>query len=229
MKVSIIGGTGPQGLGIAERLAIAGVDVIVGSRKEEKALDVVAKAKEDLADYDLSNMVGMANEDAAKEGDVLIITVPLVAQKPTVEGIKEFCKDKIVMDATVPLETAIGGKPFRFIDLMEGSAAERTASILEGTGAKVICAFCNISNSHLANIPEEIDCDCLIAGDDNDAKAAAAEIIDKIPGIKTIDCGILEKARIIEKITPLLIGLNIKYKSHYGGLRITGIPALDKD
>ena len=228
MKVSIIGGTGPQGLGIGERLAIAGVDVIIGSRKEEKALDVVAKAKEELADYDLS-MVGMANEDAAREGDVLIITVPLAAQKPTVEGIKEFCKDKIVMDATVPLETAIGGKPFRFVDLMEGSAAERTASILEGTGAKVICAFCNISNSHLSNIPEEIDCDCLIAGDDAEAKATAAEIIDKIPGIKTIDCGILEKARIIEKITPLLIGLNIKYKSHYGGLRITGIPALDKD
>ena len=228
MKVSIIGGTGPQGLGIGERLAIAGVDVIIGSRKEEKALDVVAKAKEELADYDLS-MVGMANEDAAKEGDVLIITVPLAAQKPTVEGIKEFCKDKIVMDATVPLETAIGGKPFRFVDLMEGSAAERTASILEGTGAKVICAFCNISNSHLSNIPEEIDCDCLIAGDDADAKATAAEIIDKIPGIRTIDTGVLEKSRIIEKITPLLIGLNIKYKSHYGGLRITGIPALDKD
>ena len=228
MKVSVIGGTGPQGLGIAERLAIAGVEVIVGSRKEEKALDVVAKAKEDLADYDL-NMVGMANEDAAKEGDVLILTVPLAAQKPTVEGIKEFCKDKIVMDATVPLETAIGGKPFRFVDLMEGSAAEKKKKILEGTGAKVICAFCNISNSHLANIPEEIDCDCLIAGDDAEAKATAAEIIDKIPGIKTIDTGILEKARIIEKITPLLIGLNIKYKSHYGGLRITGIPALDKD
>ena len=228
MIVSVIGGTGPQGLGIAERLAIAGVEVIVGSRKEEKALDVVAKAKEDLADYDL-NMVGMANEDAAKAGDILILTVPLAAQKPTVEGIKEFCSEKIVMDATVPLETAIGGKPFRFVDLMEGSAAERTAKILEGTGAKVICAFCNISNSHLANIPEEIDCDCLIAGDDKEAKEIAAGIIDKIPGIKTIDTGILEKARIIEKITPLLIGLNIKYKSHYGGLRITGIPALDKD
>ncbi|MCR5026242.1 MAG: NADPH-dependent F420 reductase [Methanobrevibacter sp.] len=223
MIVSIIGGTGPQGLGIGERLAIEGVDVIIGSRKEEKALEVVEQAKKDLADYDLSTMKGMANEDAAKEGDVLIITVPLAAQKPTLEGIKEFCENKIVMDATVPLETAIGGKPFRFVDLMEGSAAERTAKILEGTGAKVICAFCNISNSHLANIPEEIDCDCLIAGDDKESKEIAAEIIDKIPGIKTIDTGILEKARIIEKITPLLIGLNIKYKSHYGGLRITGI------
>lgn len=228
MIVSVIGGTGPQGLGIAIRLAIEGVEVIVGSRKEEKALNVVEEAKEKYADYDLSNMCGMANEDAAEKGDVLILTVPLAAQKPTVEGIKEYCKDKIVMDATVPLETAIGGKPFRFIDLMEGSAAERTASILEGTGAKVICAFCNISNSHLSNIPEEIDCDCLIAGDDNESKEIAADIINKIPGIKTIDTGILEKARIIEKITPLLIGLNIKYKSHYGGLRITGIPKLDE-
>ena len=209
MIVSVIGGTGPQGLGIALRLAIEGVEVIVGSRKEEKALDVVAEAKEKYADYDL-NIKGLANEDAAKEGDILILTVPLAAQKPTVEGIKEFCTDKIVLDATVPLETAIGGKPFRFIDLMEGSAAERTASILDGTGAKVICAFCNISNSHLSNIPEDIDCDCLIAGE------------------RTIDTGILEKSRIIEKITPLLIGLNIKYKSHYGGLRITGIPKLDE-
>ncbi len=224
MIVSIIGGTGPQGLGIGERLAIAGFDVIIGSRKEEKALTVVEEAKEELSDYDLSNMRGMANEDAAKEGDVLIITVPLSAQKPTLEGIKEFCTDKIVMDATVPLETAIGGKPFRYIDLMEGSAAERTAKILDGTGAKVICAFCNISNSHLSNIPEKIDCDCLIAGDDKESKEIASDIINKIPGIRTLDCGILEKSRVIEKITPLLIGLNIKYKSHYGGLRITGIP-----
>ena len=226
--ISVIGGTGPQGLGIAKRLALAGEPVIVGSRKEEKALQIVEEALEELKDYDIAEMKGMSNEDAAKEGDILIITVPLAAQKPTLEGIKEFCTDKIVLDATVPLETAIGGKPFRFIDLMEGSAAERTAKILEGTGAKVICAFCNISNSHLANIPEEIDCDCLIAGDDKEAKEIASEVINKIPGIRTIDTGILEKSRIIEKITPLLIGLNIKYKSHYGGLRITGIPKLDE-
>lgn len=199
------------------------MDVIIGSRKEEKALSVVKEAKEKLSDYDLSTMVGMANEDAAKKGDVLILTVPLSAQKPTLEGIKEFVNDKIILDATVPLETAVGGSPTRFVDLMEGSAAERTEKILEGTGAKVICAFCNVSNSHLANIPEEIDCDCLIAGNDVDAKKEAAEIINKIPGLKAIDCGVLEKARIIEKITPLLIGLNIKYKSHYGGLRLTGI------
>ena len=227
MKVAVIGGTGPQGLGIAKRFANEGVEVIVGSRKEEKALTVVEETIEELKDYDL-NIVGMANEDAAKAGDVLILTVPLAAQKPTLEGIKEFCTDKLVLDATVPLETAIGGKPFRFIDLMEGSAAERTAKILDGPGAKVICAFCNISNSHLSNIPNDIDCDCLIAGDDNEAKGIATELINKLPGVRTIDTGILEKSRVIEKITPLLIGLNIKYRSHYGGLRITGIPKFDE-
>ena len=226
MKVAVIGGTGPQGLGIAKRFAIEGVEVIVGSRKEEKALTIVEETIEELKEYDL-NIVGMANEDAAKEGDILILTVPLAAQKPTLEGIKEFCKDKIVLDATVPLETAIGGKPFRFIDLMECSAAERTEKILAGTGAKVICAFCNISNSHLSNIPNDIDFDCLIAGNYNEAKETVSELINKITDMQTINCGILEKSRIIEKITPLLIGLNIKYRSHYGGLRITGIPQFE--
>lgn len=227
MKVAIIGGTGAQGLNIAKRLAIAGEEIIVGSRTEEKALTKVDEVKELLSDYDI-NICGMANEDAAKEGELLILTVPLAAQKPTLNSIKEFVNDKILIDATVPLETAIGGSPARFVDLMEGSAAERTAKILKKTSVKVVSAFNNISNSHLENIPEPIDCDCLISGDDNDAKKTVAELIEKIPGVRCIDCGKLEKARMVEKITPLLIGLNIKYKSHYGGLRITGIPQFDE-
>ena len=107
MKVGIIGGTGPQGLGIGKRLAMAGVDVIIGSRKEDKALQVVEEAKEELKDYELADIVGMANEDAAKSADILIMTVPLQAQIPTLKTIKEFCHDKIFLDATVPLETAL--------------------------------------------------------------------------------------------------------------------------
>jgi NADPH-dependent F420 reductase len=227
MKVAIIGGTCAQGLNIAKRLAIAGEDIIVGSRTEEKALTKVEEVKELLADYDIK-ICGMANEDAAKEGELLILTVPLAAQKSTLNSIKEFVDDKILIDATVPLETAIGGSPARFVDLMEGSAAERTAKILKKTSVKVVSAFNNISNSHLENIPEPIDCDCLVSGDDNEAKKVVSELIEKIPGVRCIDCGKLEKARMVEKITPLLIGLNIKYKSHYGGLRITGIPQFDE-
>lgn len=223
MVVSVIGGTGPQGLGIAKRLAIAGVDVIVGSRKEDKALKIVNETKEELKDYDIASMEGMANEDAAKAGDIIIMTVPLVAQAPTLKTIKEFVKGKVFLDATVPLETALGGSVKRSIGLCEGSAAERTQALLEGTGAKVVCAFNNISNSQLLDIPEDIDCDCLIAGDDKEAKEIASDLINKIPGVKVIDCGPLERARQIQEITPLLIALNIKYKSHFGGIRITGI------
>ncbi|MBX7077053.1 MAG: NADPH-dependent F420 reductase [Methanobacteriaceae archaeon] len=226
--ISIIGGTGPQGLGIAKRLAIAGEPVIVGSRKEDKALKIVEETLEELKDYDHAEMTGMANEDAAKAGDILIMTVPLVAQTATLKTIKPYVENKIFLDATVPLESAIGGKASCILDVYEGSAAERTAHILEGTGAKVISAFNNISNSLLLNIPEEIDCDCLLAGDDKEAKAVASEIINKIPGVRTIDVGKLEKAHLIETITPLLIGLNIKNKSQFGGIRITGIPKLDE-
>ncbi|MGI6565225.1 NADPH-dependent F420 reductase [Methanosphaera sp.] len=224
MRIAIIGGTGSQGLNIGKRLAIAGEDIIIGSRKEEKALTKVEESLELLKDYDDIKMEGMSNEDAAQAGDLLILTVPLSAQKPTLQSIKDYVGDKILVDATVPLETAIGGSPARFVDLMEGSAAERTAKILKKTDVKVVAAFNNVSNSLLSNIPEPIDCDCLLAGNDNEAKQVVKEIIEKIPGIDCIDCGKLEKARMIEKITPLLIGLNIKYKSQFGGIRITGIP-----
>ena len=224
MRIAIIGGTGSQGLNIGKRLAIAGEDIIIGSRKEEKALTKVEESLELLKDYDDIKMEGMSNEDAAQAGDLLILTVPLSAQKPTLQSIKDYVGDKILVDATVPLETAIGGSPARFVDLMEGSAAERTAKILKKTDVKVVAAFNNVSNSLLSNIPEPIDCDCVLDGNDNEAKQVVKEIIEKIPGIDCIDCGKLEKARMIEKITPLLIGLNIKYKSQFGGIRITGIP-----
>lgn len=223
MKISVLGGTGDQGLGIVVRFIQQGEKVIIGSRKAEKAEAAVDKVKELLKLDDIPNLSGMSNEDAADKGDILILTVPLAAQMGTLKSVKEFVGDKILIDATVPLDTVVGGGPMRYVDLWQGSAAERTAEILKGTGVKVVSAFNNISNSHLMNFEEEIDCDCLVSGDDAEAKKIAIELIDKIPGVKCIDCGPLERARIVEKITPLLIGLNIKYKSHYGGLRITGL------
>lgn len=223
MIIGIIGGTGAQGLGIAKRLAIAGVDVIVGSRKEEKAKTVVEEANKEIKQYNPTELKGLSNEDAAKEADILILTVPLEAQVATVKGIKDYVKGKVVLDATVPLESAIGGNVSSLLHVTPGSAAERTAKLLKEEGARVVVAFSNISNSHLANIPESIDCDCLICGDDAEAKEIATEIIEKIPDLRAIDVGGLDNAHLIESITPLLIGLNIKYKSHYGGFRITGV------
>ena len=162
-------------------------------------------------------------EDAAAAADVLILTVPLQAQSATLKTIKEHTKGKVLLDATVPLETAIGGPVSNVLHINPGSAAERAANILKDADVKVVAAFNNISNSHLANIPNPIECDCLICGDDGKAKEIASDIIEKIPGLKAIDIGPLNKAHLIESITPLLIGMNIKFKSHYGGFRITGI------
>ncbi|BDZ71142.1 NADPH-dependent F420 reductase [Methanobacterium petrolearium] len=219
MKVAIIGGTGGQGLGIAVRFVQAGEDVIIGSRTMKKAKAAVDKLKDLLGD--VNNVKAAENADAAKEAELLVLTVPLAAQKSTLLSIKEGSKGKILLDATGPLESAIGGSPITYLDLWDGAAAERSAKILKDT--YVVCAFNNISSAALMNFKEPIDCDCLISGDDVDSKAVATELIEKIPGVNVIDCGPLERAKIIEKITPLLIGLNIRNKTQFGGIRITGL------
>ena len=220
MKIAILGGTGDQGLGIAIRFVQAGENVIIGSRKAEKAVDEI---KELLKEKNLDNIEGLSNEDAAKKGDILILTVPITAQKPTLESVKEFVNGKIFVDATVPLQSNLGGTPMTYFIPWEGSAAEETEAILKGNGAKIVSAFNNISSSSLMNFNEKVDCDCLISGDDADSKKIVSELIEKIPGIECIDAGPLEQARTVERITSLLIGLNIRYKTHYGGLRITGL------
>ncbi|KZX14923.1 NADPH-dependent F420 reductase [Methanobrevibacter filiformis] len=224
MTIAVLGGTGDQGLGIAIRFVQAGENVIIGSRKAEKAEQAVEKVKKLLKDNSLPNLKGLNNEDAASKADILILTVPILAQKPTLDSVKEHVKDKIFIDATVPLQSNIGGTSMTYFSLWEGSAAERTEAILKGTNVKVVSAFNNISSSSLMKFDSEIDCDCLVSGDDNEAKAIAMELIEKIPGIKCVDAGPLEQARTVERITALLIGLNIRYKTHYGGLRITGLP-----
>ena len=219
MKIGVIGGTGGQGLGIAVRFAQAGEDVIIGSRTVDKAEAAVAKVKELLPGA--TNVRAMANPDAAKEADVLVLTVPLAAQKETLLSIREGAKGKPLLDATGPLESAIGGSATKCLYLPEGSAAQRAQAILPD--AKVICAFNNISQSWFMLLDEPIDCDCLICGDDRDAKILVTPLIEKIPGLRVINCGALERASIIEKITPLLIGLNIRNKCQFGGIRITGL------
>lgn len=223
MKIAVLGGTGDQGLGIAIRFVQAGEDVIIGSRKAEKAEKAVEKVKELLKEKNLDNLECLSNEDASKKGDILILTVPITAQKPTLDSVKEFVDGKIFIDATVPLQSNLGGTPMTYFIPWEGSAAERTEAILKGAGATIVSAFNNISSSSLMNFNEKIDCDCLISGDDADSKKIVTELIEKIPGIKCIDAGPLEQARTVERITTLLIGLNIRYKTHYGGLRITGL------
>lgn len=222
MKIGIVGGTGDQGLGLALRFAKAGDEIIIGSRDVKKALNAVNLVKNMLKE-EVNTVSGATNEEAAEAGDIVLLTVPLQAQMGTLHSIKNNLDGKILVDATVPLESCIGGAPVRFVNLWEGSAVERTAEFLKEKDVTVISAFNNISAPSLTNIDSDVDCDCLISGDDEEAKIVVAELAEKISGVRVIDCGGLENARIVEKITPLLINLNIKNHIKLVGIRITGL------
>ena len=222
MKIAIIGGTGDQGLGLALRFAQSGEQVLVGSRDIKKAENAVILIKDMLNNKDLPNVSAMTNEEATTNADIIILTVPLQAQMITLKSIKDQIRGKIFVDATVPLEGCIGGKPTRFVDLWEGSAAERSAAFL-GKEARVVSAFSNISAASLTNINHSVECDCLISGDDPEANKPVMELAEKISGVRAIECGPLENARIVEKITPLLINLNIQNRIRLAGIRITGL------
>jgi NADPH-dependent F420 reductase len=222
LKIAIIGGTGDQGLGLALRFAQSGEQVLVGSRDIKKAENAVILIKDMLNNKDLPNVSAMTNEEATTNADIIILTVPLQAQMITLKSIKDHIQGKIFVDATVPLEGCIGGKPTRFVDLWEGSAAERSAAFL-GKEARVVSAFSNISAASLTNINHSVECDCLISGDDPEANKPVMELAEKISGVRAIECGPLENARIVEKITPLLINLNIQNRIRLAGIRITGL------
>jgi len=223
MKIAVIGGTGDQGLGLALRFAVAGEEVIIGSRDAEKASKAASKVLEIAGRDDLS-VEGATNPDAAASADVVVLTVPLQAQMVTLASIRDQVRDKVLIDATVPIDSCIGGSAVRYIDLWEGSAAERAARSLREQGTRVAAAFNNISASALLEVSEPVDCDCLVASDHRDALEVAAELAEKIDGVRAIECGGLENARIIEKITPLLINLNIKNRVRNAGIRITNLP-----
>lgn len=222
MKIAIVGGTGDQGLGLALRFAKAGEEVIIGSRDVKKALNAVNLVKKMIKE-EINNIQAATNSEAAQKGDIVLLTVPLQAQMATLSSIKDDVEGKIIVDATVPLESCIGGSPVRFVNVWEGSAVERTAEFLKDKDVQVISAFNNISAASLTNIDSEVDCDCLISGEDEEAKALIMELAEKIPGVRSIDCGGLENARIVEKITPLLINLNIRNRIKLAGIRITGL------
>lgn len=223
MKIAVLGGTGDQGLGLAMRYAKNGENVIIGSRKVEKAENTITEIENLLNEKNIKNLEGLSNTDATIAADILILTVPLQAQKATLDSIKDHVDGKILIDATSPLSSNIDGSPTEFIEVWDGSAAERTVNILKGKNVAVFSAYSNISSSSLMNHEQDIDCDCFVCGDDDEAKLKVIDLVNKLPGVNAIDCGPLSRSRITEKITPLLIGLNIKNKTHYAGIRITGL------
>lgn len=218
--IAIIGGTGPAGLGLALRWARAGEAVIIGSRDEQRAQ--LAAAAVQLKVGSQANISGMENSAACAAADILMLTVPFEGQATLLKQLKSsITEGSILIDATVPLASAVGGRASRPLGVWQGSAAQQTAELVP-KGVSVVAAFHNLS-ADLLNGDAPLDCDVIVCSDDPDAAQLTRELAAKIPGVRAIDGGKLENARIVEQITALLIGLNIRHKGH-AGIRITGLP-----
>jgi NADPH-dependent F420 reductase len=218
--IAIIGGTGPAGMGLALRWARAGETIIIGSRDAQRAQDVATKIRERAGDQ--TKISGMENTAACAAADILALTVPFEGQAALLKQLKPAIRaGSILIDATVPLAAGIGGRASRTIGVWQGSAAQQAAELVP-KGVNVVAAFHNVS-ADLLNGDDPLDCDIIVCGDDPNASQLTRELVAKIPGLRAIDGGKLENARIVEQITALLIGLNIRHKGH-AGIRITGLP-----
>jgi 8-hydroxy-5-deazaflavin:NADPH oxidoreductase len=212
--IAIVGGTGAEGSGLAARLAKAGAKVRIGSRNGEKAQETARRIG--------GNASGHTNSDAVTGADIVILTVPLSAQTETLKSIRgALTPGAILVDATVPLEVAIGGRISRTLTLWDGSAAQQAARLVPGV--PVVAAFHALSAEALAKLDHPLDCDTLICGDSAEAKAAVAKLAALIPGVRAVDAGPLDNARLLESVAALLISLNLRHKMKESGMRITGL------
>jgi 8-hydroxy-5-deazaflavin:NADPH oxidoreductase len=218
--IAIIGGTGPAGMGLALRWVRAGETVIIGSREENRAVQAAASIKARVGDS--ARVSGMENSAACAAADILMLTVPFAGQASLIKRLKAaMTPGSILIDATVPLAAEVGGRASRTLGVWQGSAAEQAAELVP-KDVSVVAAFHNVS-ADLMGGDNPLDCDVIVCSDDADAAQLTRELAAKIPGIRAIDGGRLENARIIEQITALLVGLNVRHKGH-GGIRITGLP-----
>ena len=227
-KIAIIGGTGDLGLGLALRWAVAGIEIVIGSRDEQKARAAAQRVK-DILNLDPARprdipITGLENTAACAGADVVVLAVPFPAQAATLKSIRGSLKEAILVDATVPLAATVGGKATRVLGVWQGSAAAQ-ARELAPAGTRVLSAFHNVSAEVLQDLSAVPDCDVLICGDDQGAKKTLSTLIERIPGLRPVDAGPLEMARIVESMTALLISVNQRYKVKHSGIRITGVAA----
>lgn len=219
--IAILGGTGDQGLGLALRFAKAGRTVIIGSRKAERA---VTAAEEVAAAVPGATVTGCGNEEATEQAGIIIISVPFEHTAGTVKGIKESLSEgDILVSMAVPLATAVGDGAVRTLGIWQGSCAEMVQSLVP-KGVNVVSAFQNVSAHRLRDLENEVDCDIVVSG----TKAPRETVIglcSLIPGLRGINGGLLSNAKIVEEMTALMIGINIRHKLPEGvGIRFTGLP-----
>lgn len=213
--IAVLGGTGKEGKGLAYRWTRAGYRVIIGSRLAEKALAAVDELAGMLPEG--AQLTGSTNPEAAQNAQILVLTVPYAAHRPTLESVREFAQGKILVDVTVPL---VPPKVTKVQMPPAGSAAQEARQIL-GEGVEVVDAFQNISHEHLMH-DAAVACDVLVCGTSKAARNEVLKLVDAA-GLVGWDAGPIENAVVVEGLTSILIHLNKQHGVLDAGIRITGI------
>ncbi len=218
--IAVLGGTGPAGMGLSLRWARVGETILIGSRDAQRAQEAADKIKQKAGSQ--ARVSGMENSAACAAAEILVLTVPFEGQAALLKQLKPAIRPgSILIDATVALAASVGGRASRTLGVWQGSAAQQAAELVP-KGVSVAAAFHNLS-ADMLNGDEPLDCDVIVCSDDPNALQLTRALAAKIPGVRALDGGKLENARILEQITALLVGLNIRHKGH-GGIRITGLP-----
>ena len=213
--IAVLGGTGPQGRGLARRFAMAGMTVVIGSRTADKAEAIAAE----LAESTGGNVVGVANPDAAAAGDIVLVAVPWDGHRELLESLREPLAGKIVVDCVNPLGFDKQGA--FAVPVEEGSATQQAAAIL--TESRVLGAFHHVSAVLLEDPSvERVEIDVLVLGDDREATDLVQALADTIPGVRGVYGGRIRNAHQVEAFTANLIAMNRRYKAH-AGIRITDV------
>ena len=218
--VTIVGASGALGFALATRLGRAGVPVTIGSRDAERAAEAERRARELVPD---GTFASAENAEAAAANELVILSVPFRNQSETLTNLKGVLREgQLVVDATVPLAAAVSGKATRMLGVWQGSAAEQAQEMVPD-GVRVISALHTVGAPTLGDLDHPLDEDVLVAGDKRADKRRVADVLDRIDGLRCVDVGRLEMARICESLTALLISTNVRHKTH-AGIKITGLP-----
>ncbi len=221
--IPIVGGTGALGAGRGPATGQTGAAVVLGSRSAERAEEAAAKVREVVPD---ANVSGLDNADAARAAEIVFLTVPFRAQSENLNNLRDVLRPgQILVDCTVPLAAAVSGKATRSLGVWQGSAAQQAEEMVP-EGVTVIAALHTVGAPTLSDFDHQLDEDVLVCGDKKADKARVARLIELIPGLRAVNAGSLEMARIVEQLTPMLISVNSRYKAH-AGIKLTGLPDSD--
>lgn len=217
--VAIVGATGALGFGLALRWGTAGLPVVIGSRDPARAEEAAGRAREAVPG---GGFRGAGNEDAARAAPVVVLAVPFRNQSETLTNLKGALREgQIVVDATVPLAAAVSGKATRTLGVWQGSAAQQAQEMVP-EGVRVVSALHTVSAPLLSDLDHALDEDVLVCGDRRADKEAVMGLVDRIDGLRAVDAGRLEMARLTEQLTALLISINVRNKVQ-AGIKITGL------